>query len=202
MSSASHIGARGPRLMDIGELSDALGMSLFYVPSMRNGAGAEPATDRGNAILSTLPILEPVAVELPFERQRRVAIFGQVPLSANERLNLGVVHLDALGSSHRLWLFGTPRMREVEARAVGSALPAGNLVVGSDLNTWRSPSEPAVRYLSGLFDAPSEDHGSHRMELRRLDRMFFRAAGGLRPHYETVPNAYGSDHHPIVGWLE
>ena len=41
--------------IDIVQISRELGLSLIYVPSMRNGASADgPAEDRGNAILSTL----------------------------------------------------------------------------------------------------------------------------------------------------
>ena len=46
---------------------------------MRNGSSAgDPAEDRGSAILSTLPLSEPIAIELPGERQRRVVIIAQV----------------------------------------------------------------------------------------------------------------------------
>ena len=45
---------------------------------MRNGSSAgDPAEDRGSAILSTLPLSEPIAVELPGERQRRVVIIAK-----------------------------------------------------------------------------------------------------------------------------
>ena len=57
--------------IDIVRISRDLGLSLIYVPSMRNGASvADPAEDRGSAILSTLPLSEPIAIELPGERQR------------------------------------------------------------------------------------------------------------------------------------
>ena len=49
----------------------AEGLHAFYVPSMRNGE--KTREDRGNAILSTLPLSDPVILELPHERQRRVA---------------------------------------------------------------------------------------------------------------------------------
>ena len=67
-----------PHPIDIVAISRELGLSLIYVPSMRNGGSPDdPAEDRGNAILSTLPLSEPVAVELPGERQRRVVIIAK-----------------------------------------------------------------------------------------------------------------------------
>ena len=60
---------------DVRDIAEQFGLSVAYVPSMRNG----PATalsereDRGNAILSTEPLLDVRAIELPFGKQRRVA---------------------------------------------------------------------------------------------------------------------------------
>ena len=47
---------------DIADAARRLGLNLRYVPSMRNGG---ERSDRGNAILSTLPLETTSAVELP-----------------------------------------------------------------------------------------------------------------------------------------
>ena len=47
---------RGTAAREIDDLARLLRMSLYYVPSMRNGAPADSLEDRGNAILSTLPL--------------------------------------------------------------------------------------------------------------------------------------------------
>ncbi len=66
--------------MDVRDIATKFGLSVAYVPSMRNG----PATalsereDRGNAILSTEPLLDVRALELPFGKQRRVAVTALV----------------------------------------------------------------------------------------------------------------------------
>src|SRR5215207_2207069 len=70
--SAYAIKARNPNAPDARDYAAALGLSIVYVPSMRNGP--ELQEDRGNAIVSTEPLIDPFAFELPFERQRRVAI--------------------------------------------------------------------------------------------------------------------------------
>jgi hypothetical protein len=68
---------RTPPRVDIVDFARESGLSLLYIPSMRNGLDASaPAEDRGNAILSTMPLHAPMALELPFVRQRRVAVFA------------------------------------------------------------------------------------------------------------------------------
>jgi endonuclease/exonuclease/phosphatase family metal-dependent hydrolase len=105
-AGAARIGARG-RAQDVIEVSRELGLAAVYVPSMRNGdSPADPPADRGSAILSTLPLQEPVAIELPGERQRRVAIVASVAdIDSRAPLSVGVIHLDAFGSPRRLWVF-------------------------------------------------------------------------------------------------
>ena len=72
--------ARDAGAADIVALARRLAMHAVYAPSMRNGRDCteEPGEDRGNAILSTLPLSDVVAIELPFAQQRRVAIAGVV----------------------------------------------------------------------------------------------------------------------------
>ena len=51
---------------DVVDTACRLGLSLRYAPSMRNGAAR---SDRGNAILSSLPLERTVAIELPLMLQ-------------------------------------------------------------------------------------------------------------------------------------
>jgi hypothetical protein len=184
--------------IDIVRVSGELGLSLIYVPSMRNGtSGDDPAEDRGSAIVSTVPLANPIAVELPGERQRRVVITAQLG-----SFSVAVVHLDALGGGNRLRLFWTPWMRDVQVRSTASMLPDGPLVVGADLNTWHGRDELAVRFLGRLFRATPLSIDRHGLGLRVLDYMFFRAAPHQRARYRQAEHRYGSDHRPLVGWIE
>ena len=65
---------RGASAREIDDLARTMNLWMYYVPSMRNGAPGLANEDRGNAILSTVPLENLVAIELPFERQRRVAV--------------------------------------------------------------------------------------------------------------------------------
>jgi endonuclease/exonuclease/phosphatase family metal-dependent hydrolase len=202
-STARAIAAHGPHETDIVTLARDLGLSLLYIPSMRNGADADgPAADRGSAILSTLSLDDPVAIELPGERQRRVAIFATLGAvsSAGQSVSVGVVHLDALGAPGRLWVFGTPFMRELQARSLESLLPARALVVGADLNTWHGAGEPAPRRIAQALGTPVAQPGKDS-SARVLDYLFFRLPGHLAAEYSTAKEKYGSDHHPLVGWI-
>ena len=191
--SAGRIGAPHQDTEDIGALAGELGLSVVYAPSMRNGKGVrDPATDRGSAILSTLPLSNPMAVELPIERQRRVALFAEVSLSDAETLPVGVIHLDATDAARHLRVFHARRWRATQAMALDSLLPQGTLVVGADLNTWMGGGEPASQYFRRLFGGTPRDG---------LDSLFLRGVESTAAHSEVVSNKYGSDHHPLIGWF-
>ena len=93
-------------------------------------------------------------------------------------------------------------MRDRQLKSMVSLLPDGPLIVGADLNTWHGRDELAARSLRTLFrDAPlSIDRQG--IGLRVLDYMFFRSAPPHRATYRQVENRYGSDHQPLVGWME
>ena len=165
---------------------------------MRNGKSAgEPAADRGSAILSTFPLSNPVAVELPGEHQRRVVIFARLAA-----LSIGVIHLDALGGAKRLWVFWTPWMRNVQVRSVEALLREEPFVLGADLNTWHGLDERAVRSFKKRPSATPIAAERHGLGLRVLDYLFFGAGGDKRAHYRQLDQRYGSDHRPLLGWLE
>ena len=201
-SGAKRIAAHEPVTpIDIVRVSGELGASLIYVPSMRNGAtAADAAEDRGSAIVSTLPLFNPVAVELPGERQRRVMITAEMG-----SFSVAVVHLDALGGWNRLWLFWTPWMRDVQVRATAGLLDrleSGPLVIGADLNTWHGRDELAARRLAQSLRATPVSIDRRGVGLRVLDYLFFRAGPQQRARYRQVARRYGSDHRPLVGWIE
>ena len=114
--SAFAIVPRDPAAADVEDYAQSLGLSFLYVPSMRNGA--ELREDRGNAIISTEPLLDPMAIELPLARQRRVALNAGVMVSTPagvRRLELVNAHLEPLSSPRTLWVFKNPRGRQVRA---------------------------------------------------------------------------------------
>jgi endonuclease/exonuclease/phosphatase family metal-dependent hydrolase len=202
-SGARRIMPKSAGPSDIVEVADHLGLSLIYVPSMRNGnSGHLTPADRGSAILSTMRLLDPVAVELPGERQRRVAIFAtlEMPSRRASPISVGVVHLDPLGAPRRLWLFGTPLIRELQVKALAPLFPDHDLVLGADLNTWHGSHEAAARYLTKMFGTRVSMLGG-RPGIRVLDYLFFRLPPNVAAECRVVGNAYGSDHLPLIGQL-
>jgi endonuclease/exonuclease/phosphatase family metal-dependent hydrolase len=201
-SGARRIGVEHHVATDIGQLSRELGMWLIYAPSMRNGnTFDDPPADRGNAILSTLPLSDARAAELPGERQRRVALFATLGVpSVSGPISVGVIHLDALAAARQLWVFGTARLRRLQVESMAAILPVGNLVLGADLNTWLGADEPAPHYFNELFASTRVVLDPSGPRRRVLDYMFFRAARA-RSRYQVVRNLYGSDHHPLIGWV-
>ena len=120
---------------DIVRIARRRGLALYYAPSMRNGDDA-PFEDRGNAILSTFPLEELVAVELPFTRQRRVAIGAGIQGRTRDgrpwSVQVASVHLDTLAGASRLWIFaavgGAPRRRP-RSPAWASAIRPSSAVI-------------------------------------------------------------------------
>jgi endonuclease/exonuclease/phosphatase family metal-dependent hydrolase len=210
-SRVEGVPATGDR-RDIVTTARELGLSLYYVPSMRNGVelSPQPAEDRGNAILSTLPLSQLRAIELPFEAQRRVAVAATIRGSGRHgewKLQLTSAHLDTRSTGSRvLASLGAGRRRQAEGLLMGlrGEVPA---VVAGDLNTWSlEPLESAVPFLRAHF--PQTPIGPEEATFstgwgysRRLDHMFFRLPSGWLARYARVDDRYGSDHHPLLAWV-
>jgi endonuclease/exonuclease/phosphatase family metal-dependent hydrolase len=194
---------------DILTTATALRLFAFYVPSMRNGSReGDGAEDRGNAILSTRPLSDLTAIELPLVQQRRVAIAATIAAVTSAgtewRLRLASAHLDTRAGAGRLWLFASGT-RGLQAKALADALSDREVptVLGADLNTWsEGPREPAYFVLADAFpDTPEPGiHGTFRGGWR-LDYLFFRLPGRWRADLGRVSNRYGSDHNPLLAWV-
>lgn len=206
--SAFAIKARDPETPDARGRADLLGLSMLYVPSMRNGA--DYLEDRGNAIVSTEPLFDPFALELPLERQRRVVVGAAIVVTASGvplPLNLVNVHFEPLSSPATLWVFRNPRQRQVAAvlellrspRFEPSPRSAGT-VLGGDFNTIQGGVEEfaymhARAWAHSLLD--EDDRSTHRMG--RIDYLFFRLGAGWTGSTVRVDEKFGSDHHPVLG---
>ena len=198
----------GPRI-DIVRAAETLQMSVFYAPSMRNGAAGaagEDPEDRGNAILSTLPLTDLMAIELPFERQRRVAvsatISGVTAAGAPWTVRVVSAHLDASAGARRLWLFASG-VRAAQARVLAGALrDARSVVVGADLNTWaEGPFERAPRLLARAFNDTPPVKLQPTFGPLLLDYLFFRLPDTWRVETRRLDDTFGSDHRPVLGIL-
>lgn len=195
---------------DIVTTAATLGLSLLYVPSMRNGPRADSAEDRGNAILSTFELKEPVAIDLPFERQRRVVpaatVEGRTRAGEDWKLKLASVHLDNRSTWQRLPAsVGAARFRQ-SAAVVDHFEDEDAIVVAGDFNTW-APAilERAIPMLRGAFEDSPEPvneitYIKGRMR-RRIDYIFARLPEDWSARYERVNSQYGSDHYPLLGWV-
>ncbi|HEY5619457.1 MAG TPA: endonuclease/exonuclease/phosphatase family protein [Vicinamibacterales bacterium] len=199
----------GPR-QDIVQTARALGLGVFYVPSMRNGADEGlTAEDRGTAILSTLPLSNLAAIELPFERQRRVAASASVTgvdAGGNPwQLRLVSAHLNATASVRRLWLFSSA-VRARQARHLASVVASDEVptVIGSDLNSWAGgSSEPAYTELRVRFPQTSIPGGQPTFRGgRMLDYVFLRVPPVWVGQLRTIGNFFGSDHRPLISWIQ
>ncbi|HUF75924.1 MAG TPA: endonuclease/exonuclease/phosphatase family protein [Longimicrobiales bacterium] len=190
---------------DITALAARCGLALVYVPSHRNGpdSGARPREDRGNAILSSLPLTGHAAIDLPFEAYRRVATVAEARLQGRAPLRVVSAHLDVSGLPFRaVTSGGQTRARQAAGLAEGIELlaelrpPVSGTVVGADMNTW-SADEAAVRVMRvALPESPPHDRLATRGAFP-ADHIFFRSGlgGPLASGYRVVERTFGSDHH-------
>jgi endonuclease/exonuclease/phosphatase family metal-dependent hydrolase len=202
-----------PGRSDITAVARRHGLWLLYVPSMRSGRDAgEVPEDRGNAILSTLPLQSPAALELPWERQRRVAISASIELRAGDgrptALRLVSAHLDNRSRLGRIARsFGLGRRRQAEALA-DFVNDGGPTAMGADLNTWLSGHlAEAAKVLRRTLPLPGVLPERSTATLpgpipdQKLDYLLFALPSGWTAGYRVVADEYGSDHHPLLGWV-
>lgn len=200
-SAGSRAVPESPR-NDIVHVARSLGLSLYYVPSMRSSTAAHPAADRGNAILATGPLSDLTAIELPFERQRRVAVSAVVSGHGLDgrtwRLRVASVHLDNLASVRRLWI-GATGARVRQARGLLAALRLERpLILGGDLNTWFGFSDPVYRLVAEAVPDASADRRPTFGPLFRLDHLFTRLPRGWTALAARLDDRLGSDHYPLL----
>jgi endonuclease/exonuclease/phosphatase family metal-dependent hydrolase len=179
---------------DLDVLAAARGLTVFHVPVFNGGP-----RPRGTAIVSSLPLGDTSAIDLPQERQHRVTAAATVQVNGR-RLFVASAHFE-----NRLDLFdGGPfadGARRRQAEALVDALPRGVPgIVGGDFNTMLGPSEPALGILRARFgDTPiSSAQATFRGRLV-LDHLFFHLPDGWRATRQVVAERYGSDHHPVIG---
>jgi endonuclease/exonuclease/phosphatase family metal-dependent hydrolase len=186
---------RGPQ-PDLESLAAARGLAVFHVPVFAGRSGA-----RGTAIVSTLPLRYTRAIDLPRERQHRVASAAIIDV-LGQQLFVASAHFE-----NRLNLFaGGPfadHARARQAEALVAALPPDMPgIVGGDLNTMLGATEPALRILHDRFtDTPAATLVPTFHKRLVLDHLFVDLPEGWQAARRVVADRYGSDHHPVVGTI-
>lgn len=205
---AARLGAiRDPGASDVTAVARRYGLAIYYAPSMRNGSPLRSDEDRGNAILANIPISDLAALELPFERQRRVAIAatigGRLENGAPWTLRLVSAHLDNVVGLRRLWVAGSEYARARQARALVDYLaPTDSTVLAGDFNTWFGFADRAYAETARAFPASAAtDRRATFRGLLRLDHMFFRLPDGWTVSSRRLDDRYGSDHYPLIATL-
>jgi endonuclease/exonuclease/phosphatase family metal-dependent hydrolase len=174
-------------LQEVVQPVDADGFSFFFAPVRGQS---------GNAVLSTRPLLNPRIITLTRERQPRSAIAATIRLDS-ATLFLVDVHMEnRLGWWKAIF---SDTARGEQASALLREVPAGDGILGGDLNTWLGPNEPAWRAMLQRFPDTPRDPPQPTFHGRLvLDHLFFDLPTGWRVTRRVLKDAYGSDHHPVV----
>jgi endonuclease/exonuclease/phosphatase family metal-dependent hydrolase len=205
---------RGPDAMDVIGVAESCGLALAYVPSSRNGWESDGAwgEDKGNAILSSLPLNDVVAIELPFEAGRKVAVGAEIRLPSDPgappgpqsplEISVVSVHLDVASTLVRTLKTGN-RTRERQAEGLLEALElhgwgTGPSVVGGDFNTWSSRDAALKAMVRSYPQSPPVTSQTTRGPFP-TDHVFFRAGAAgpfslVPSSYRALEDPYGSDH--------
>ena len=176
------LGGNRPRgFRDVESIAERSGLNVYYVPSMRNGTDMRSGEDRGNAILSTLPLEDLSALELPFERQRRVAVAA----TASGRGRRMAAH-GGCGSCRRTWTISRARAGSGSpaASSAGRARRARSWTT-SAVTTSQSSAETSTPGSASPTSRSSKRAARFRipnvtdrrptfLNLLRLDHLFFR----------------------------
>ncbi|HTM05061.1 MAG TPA: endonuclease/exonuclease/phosphatase family protein [Vicinamibacterales bacterium] len=184
---------RHPRTLDIVSIARARGLNLAYVPSMRNGSGTGVGEreDRGSAILSSEPLSDVTAIELPIGHERRVAVLATVTPRGGTPVRVVAAHFDVLrgarqqGEHLAAYLMSHP-----------SPLP---IVLGIDANAIAGAHSGAVHAIEKV--APRLrlcGTGRTNAWLARIDFLFSNLPSSSIDRCETLHDRYGSDHSPQV----
>jgi endonuclease/exonuclease/phosphatase family metal-dependent hydrolase len=217
---------RPDSVLDVVEVAEHCGLGVFYMPAVRNGWEERDGKreDKGNAILSTLPLSDPIAIELPLEGARRAMAAATIHSASGDSLRVATVHLETTAGLWRLIRTGnSSRLRQ--ALAIVDVLDrievergksitdaehppyATNTILAGDLNIWTT-SETSFRRLWEHFpDSPRPLEEGTRGPFP-TDHILFRrttlspsSATIVQQSYRHVDTEFGSDHRPSLAWF-
>jgi endonuclease/exonuclease/phosphatase family metal-dependent hydrolase len=179
--------------LDVDAMARRLGMAVAYVPSMRNG-GLDVREDRGTAILSTEPLSDVTAIELPFGRQRRVATSAMVHPRGGAPLRMISAHLDSV-----LSVGGQRRQAQSLATYLSSLVADGPpVVVAVDTNARLGRHDRTVETIAAVLPALSCRPPVVPLRVLETDFLFTNLERGRVRSCRVEPAEYGSDHRPLV----
>jgi endonuclease/exonuclease/phosphatase (EEP) superfamily protein YafD len=146
-------------------------------------------------------LIDARTIELPRERQRRVAVAAHLQLG-DTRIQVANAHFENRVSWWRGGLFSEgARLRQAEA-LIAALPPDGPTVLGGDFNAWLGRNEPAWRALAKRFgDGPPPLTTPTFRQRLFLDELFFDLPEGWQVDRLMVDDTYGSDHHAVISVL-
>jgi endonuclease/exonuclease/phosphatase family metal-dependent hydrolase len=168
---------------------------MYFAPVREDLPGG-----RGNAIVSTLPLREPRRIDLPRERQPRMAVAASIDL-AGVALFVASAHLENRASWWRGGLLSENARGRQAAALIAALPPDAPGILGGDINTWLGIREPAWQLFLQRFPQ-TPDTRPRRPTFRErlvLDHLFYDLPAGWTAGTHVATDGFGSDHLPVVG---
>jgi endonuclease/exonuclease/phosphatase family metal-dependent hydrolase len=177
---------------DLNTLARTRNWQMMFEP-----VGFDGRRTRGNAIISSRPLMNQRTIILPRQRQPRGAVTASIDV-AGEQVFLVSAHLENRFSLWRALFSDLARRRQAEA-LIQSLPEDGFGVLGGDFNAWLGPNEPTWRVLLDRFDdTPGVMRTATFRDRLVLDHLLFDLPPGWRAQTTVSPHRYASDHHPVV----
>jgi endonuclease/exonuclease/phosphatase (EEP) superfamily protein YafD len=106
-----------------------------------------------------------------------------------------------MSGARRLWIAGSEFARARQARGLLTALQGeSTLVLGADMNTLFGFRDRGYAEAARAFpDTQVTDRRPTFHDFLRLDHLFFRLPADWAASFHRMDQAYGSDHHPLLG---
>ena len=154
-----------------------------------------------------MKVTDLVAIELPFEASRKIAVVATIRGPGGEPVRVVTLHLDLSSTLARTLVSGNgTRLRQALGMTEAlDSLESSVTIVGGDFNTWSAGESVLKRMALHFPDSPPWDGRPTRGSFP-TDHILYRTVPEsqidlVEGSYRSFDRTYGSDHAGRIVWL-